>query len=87
MSLPSTPVLMAAVLRNIREDLENILEIASKWRKEGLNGSGMVPLEVISLEPKTAKLLQDINNLITLVSLLEKRHLYGQSVSTRLHQK
>lgn len=87
MSLPSSPVLVAAILRNIKEDLENVLGIATKWRKEGVNGSGMVPLEVISLEPKAAKLLQEVNNLITLVSLLETQQLRCQSGSTQLRRK
>lgn len=70
MSLRLTPTQMGATLFYIKEELQKMSVIIAQWRREGIYGSGLVPLEVISIEPKINRLIADVDALIRVVSRL-----------------
>lgn len=70
MSLRSTPAQMGATLFLMKEELTQMSSTIKQWRQEGIYGSGLVPLEVVSLEPKITRLIGEVDALIRVLSRL-----------------
>jgi hypothetical protein len=68
-----TPNEVGSSLFKVKDELEAILENLSKWRREGLNSTRAVPLAVIAAETRINSLLNSVEQLIRLVSTLQKK--------------
>lgn len=82
MSLRPTPAQMGVTLFQIKEELQKMSVTITQWRRDGIYGSGMVPLEVISIEPKINRLIADVDALIRVVSRLGVQPLHSLYEST-----
>jgi len=65
------PTEVGAHLFRVKGELENMLRSARSWRTVGLDGSGIVPIEVLPLEVKLEKALADVDEMIKLVSKIK----------------
>lgn len=62
---------VGAHLFRVKGELEAMLRSVRSWRSSGLDGSGIVPIEVLPLETKLEKALSDVDELINLVSRIK----------------
>jgi hypothetical protein len=62
---------VGAHLFRVKGELENMLRSVRSWRSFGLDGSGIVPIEVLPLETKLEKALFDVDEMIKLVSRIQ----------------
>jgi|GEM_PF-3043415 len=65
------PTEVGAYLFRVKGELENMLRSIRSWRTSGIDGSGVVPIEVLPLEVKIEKTLVEIEETIKLVSKIK----------------
>ncbi len=65
------PTDVGAQLFRVKGELETVLRSIRSWRDVGLDGSGIVPIEVLPLEAKLEKTLSEIDETIKLVSRIK----------------
>lgn len=78
---------IGSVLFMMKSELEVMVATVKRWRSEGINGTGMVPLEVISIEPKLNRLMGEVESLIRLVSKLEAQPSHNLRESSPPHRE
>jgi hypothetical protein len=62
---------VGAQLFRVKGELENMLKSIRSWRTSGLDGSGIVPIEVLPLETKIEASLREVEEMIKLVSRIK----------------
>jgi len=62
---------VGAHLFRVKDELENMLRSVRSWRCTGLDGTGIVPIEVLPLESKLEKVLVEVDEMIKLVSRIK----------------
>lgn len=62
---------VGAHLFRVKGELETMLRSVRSWRSSGLDGSGIVPIEVLPIEAKLEKALIDVDEMIKLVSRIK----------------
>jgi len=62
---------VGAQLFRVKGELENMLRSIRSWRTAGLDGTGIVPIEVLPLENKIEKALNNVDEMIKLVSRIK----------------
>lgn len=65
------PTDVGAHLFRVKGELENMLKSVRSWRSTGIDGSGIVPIEVQPLEIKLEMCLSEIEELIKLISKIK----------------
>jgi len=56
-------VLVTSLIK-AKKDLENLLFIVISWKKNGIDGKGVIPFALIQLEEKLKKSIEDIDEMI-----------------------
>jgi hypothetical protein len=67
--LKSTEV--GAHLFRVKGELENMLKAVRSWRTSGIEGNGVVPIEVLPLETKLENSLLEVEEMIKLISRIK----------------
>jgi hypothetical protein len=62
---------VGAHLFRVKGELENMLKAIKSWRAAGIDGNGVVPIEVLPLETKLENSLRDVEEMIKLVSRIK----------------
>lgn len=62
---------VGAQLFRVKGELENMLKSIRSWRTSGIDGSGIVPMEVSPLETRIEDALNDVDEMIKLVSRIK----------------
>lgn len=65
------PTDVGAHLFRVKGELENMLKSVRSWRSSGVDGNGIVPIEVLPLEAKLESSLLEIEEIIKLVSRIK----------------
>ena len=65
------PTEVGAHLFRVKGELENMLKSVRFWRTSGLDGNGVVPIEVLPLEVKLEVTLTEVEEMIKLVSRIK----------------
>jgi hypothetical protein len=65
------PTDVGAYLFRVKGELENMLRSVRSWRTSGIDGSGVVPIEVLPLETKIEATLTEVEEMIKLVSRIK----------------
>ena len=65
------PTDVGAHLFRVKGELELILRSVKEWRTSGVEGNGIVPIEVLPLEAKIEATLSEIDAMIKLVSQIK----------------
>ena len=58
---------VSALLKS-RQDLENLLFIIKAWKKNGIDGNGVVPFAILPLEEKLQKSIADIDEMLKMAT-------------------
>lgn len=71
----ASPVLkpndVGAHLFRVKGELESMLKNVRSWRTSGIEGNGIVPIEVLPLETKLENSLLEVEEMIKLVSRIK----------------
>lgn len=62
---------VGAHLFRVKGELENMLKSVRLWRASGIDGNGIVPIEVLPLEVKLEATLKEVEEMIKLVSRIK----------------
>lgn len=62
------PTEVGSHLFKVKDQLETILSSVQSWKESGVDESGVVPIQVLSIETKTASVLSDVESLIKMIS-------------------
>jgi len=65
------PTDAGAQLFRVKGELENMLKSVRLWRTSGLDGNGIVPIEVLPLEARLEAALALVDEMIKLVSRIK----------------
>lgn len=60
-------VVIASLLK-AKKDLENLLFTVMMWKKNGIDGNGVVPFALLPLEEKLKKSIEDIDTMVKIAS-------------------
>ena len=71
MGLTLKPTDVGAHLFRVKGELENMLKSVREWRTSGIDGNGIVPIEVLPLETRLENSLTEIEEMIKLVSRIK----------------
>lgn len=62
---------VGAHLFRVKGELESMLKSVRFWRASGIDGNGIVPIEVLPLEVKLEATLNEVEEMIKLVSRIK----------------
>jgi len=62
-------VVIASLLK-AKKDLESLLVTVSTWKKNGVDGRGVIPFAILPIEEKLKKSINDIEEMIKVASML-----------------
>ena len=65
------PTEVGARLFRVKGELESILKSIRIWRTSGIEGNGAIPIEVLPLEVKLESSLNEVEEMIKLVSRIK----------------
>jgi len=65
------PTDVGAYLFRVKGELENMLRSVKTWRISGVDGNGVVPISVLSLESKLESSITEVDKMINLVSQIK----------------
>jgi hypothetical protein len=65
------PTEVGAHLFRVKGELESMLKTVRSWRTSGIEGNGVVPIEVLPLETKLENSLLEVEEMIKLVSRIK----------------
>jgi hypothetical protein len=65
------PTEVGVHLFRVKDELENMLKTVRSWRTSGIEGNGVVPIEVLPLETKLENSLLEVEEMIKLVSRIK----------------
>lgn len=55
-------------LLKAKKDLENLLFTIMAWKKNGIDGNGVIPFALLPLEEKLKKSIEDIDAMVKIAS-------------------
>ena len=65
-----SPAEAGSLLFNVKSDLERLRFTLEEWRQSGMNGTGLVPVKMLPLEPKVLKALLEVEQLLKMLTEL-----------------
>lgn len=65
------PTDVGARMFRVKGELELILRSVKEWRKSGVDGNGIVPIEILPLEARLESSLNEVDTMINLISQIK----------------
>jgi len=65
------PTDAGARMFRVKGELELILHAIKEWRKSGIDGNGVVPIEILPLEARLESSLNEVDAMINLISQIK----------------
>lgn len=65
------PTDVGARMFRVKGELELILRSIKEWRKSGVDGNGIVPIEILPLEARLESSLNEVDTMINLISQIK----------------